>query len=103
MPAFGIGINNDNLDSGNINGKIVPIACKVWFTTEGTPMPLSFKYEDHEGVIQTVDNLRIKFTEDKYYSGIPSKEYRCRSIINGVVYEFKLIYYVELCKWVMVI
>lgn len=103
MSSFGIGMNVKDIDSGVVRGKTHNIACKTWFTSNCTPIPLSFKFEGDDGVIQTVSNLTIKTSEDKRYAGIAAKEYRCESIIFGVRHEFKLIFYFEACKWVMVI
>jgi len=103
MSAFGIGTNVKEIDSGELHGKTYNIACKAWFTASCRPRPLSFKFEGDDGVIQTVSNISIKCSEDKNYSGIPSKEYVCESIIGGLLREFKLIFFVESCKWVMII
>ena len=103
MGAFGIGTNTNDIDSGELRGKMYHIACKVWFTASSIPRPLSFKFEGDDGIIQTVSDITIKCTEDKKYSGISSKEFVCESIIGGFMREFKLIFFVESCKWVMVI
>ncbi|MCI7262430.1 MAG: hypothetical protein ACI4OO_10325 [Otoolea sp.] len=85
------------------SGKMYHIACKIWFTASGSPMPLSFKFEGDDGTIQSVSQLTILYSEDKNFSGIPSKEYGCRACIGGILQEFRLIFYMEACKWVMVI
>ena len=84
-------------------GKMYHIACKIWFTSTGSPRPLSFKFQGDDGVIQTVSSLQVHYAEDKNYSGIPSKEYGCSAVIGGFLREFKLIFYCEACKWVMLI
>ena len=103
MSAFGIGTNTTKIDSGEIRGKMYHVACKVWFTASCSPKPLSFKFEGDDGIIQSVTDISIKSSEDKNYSGILSKEFVCESIIGGFLREFKLIFFVESCKWVMVI
>lgn len=103
MGGFGIGVNVKDVDSGIIRGKIHDIACKTWFTSNCNPIPLSFKYEAEDGTIQSVTNLTIKTTDDKRYSGVAAKEFKCEAIIGGMRHEFKLIFYLEACKWVMVI
>lgn len=62
-----------------------------------------FKFEDDNGDIQTVRDILVKYTEDKNYSGIPSREYGCEAVIGGLIREFKLIFYLEACKWVMLV
>lgn len=85
------------------SGKIYPIACKTWFTASGNPRPLSFKFKGDDDSIQYVEHVTVNDTEDKNYSGIPSKEYGCQAVVGGILREFKLIFYLETCIWVMVI
>lgn len=103
MSCFGIDTNTKDIDSGELRGKLYHIACKTWFTASCSPRPLSFKFEGDDGEIQSVKNLKINYTEDKNYSGIPSKEYGCEAIIGGINHRFKLIFYCEACKWVMIL
>lgn len=103
MPAFGIGTNVREVDSGDVRGRQIDIACKTWFTSTGSPRPLSFKYKGDDGMLQRVAVAEIMGSEDKNYAGIPSKEYKCRAVIGGLLHEFKLIFYVESCRWVMVL
>lgn len=103
MSSFGIGINAKKIDSGELKGKMYHIACKVWFTASCLPQPLSFKFEGDDGIVRTVNPITVRYTEDKNYSGIPSKEYACEAVIGGIRHEFKLIFYMEACKWVMIL
>lgn len=91
------------LESMPPTGKMYHIACKIWFTASGNPMPLSFKFEGDDGTIQTISQLQVHYCEDKNFSGIPSKEYGCSACIGGIIHEFKLIFYIEACKWVMIV
>ena len=65
--------------------------------------PLKFKFEDDTGAIQTVSEVRINYSEDKNYSGLPSKEYGCEAVIGGLLREFKLVFYLEASQWVMLV
>ena len=103
MPSFGIDINRENRDSGEIRGKTYNIACKVWFPTNNKPYPLSFKFEGDDGIIATVSDLKIKHSENKVYYGYKAIEYRCEAVIGGFNKDFKIIYDIENCKWIMVI
>jgi hypothetical protein len=103
MGVFGIGTNERGIDSGELRGQIYDIACKAWFTASCSPRPLSFKFEGDDGIIQTISDITIKCSEDKSYNGIPSKEFQCDAIIGGIRHEFKLVFYMVSCKWVMVI
>lgn len=103
MSSFGIGTNAKAIDSGEVNGKMYHIACKAWFTASCSLRPLSFKFEGDDGIIQSVKEIRVKSLENKNYSGIPSKEYDCEAVIGGILHTFKLVFYMEACKWVMIL
>lgn len=90
-------------DSGELTGKRYHIACKTWFTSTGGMLPLSFKFEGDDGVLQTVGRVRVCYEESKNYSGIPSKEYGCEAVIGGFLRQFRLIFYCESCQWIMLI
>jgi hypothetical protein len=64
---------------------------------------MSFKFEDDNGMVQTVRDITILSVEDKNYSGIPSKEFNCEAVVGGLIRQFQLIFYLEACKWVMMI
>ncbi|ADL04865.1 hypothetical protein [Lacrimispora saccharolytica] len=103
MGIFGIGTNVTDIDGGELHGRMYHVACKAWFTASCSPRPLSIKFEGDDGMIQTISDIAIKCSEDKNYNGIPSKEFQCIAIIGGIRQEFKLVFYMEACKWVMVI
>lgn len=90
-------------DSGIPNGKMYHIAVMAWFRSIGEPIPMTFKFQDDSGQIQSVREIEVQYSENKNYSGIPSKEYGCEAIIGGMIRDFKLIFYTEACKWVMVL
>lgn len=94
---------NTDTDSGILLGKIYPIACNGWFTSNGSITPMFFKFKGDDGELQTVKNLRVNFMEEKNYSGIPSKEFACTVCIGGLERDVKLIFYTETCTWVMVV
>lgn len=103
MLSLGIDTNAENIDSGEIKGRMYHIACKTWFTATQSVRPLSFKFQGDDETIQTVCDLTVKYSEDKNFGGIPSKEYGCEAVIGGIRQSFKLIFYLEACKWVMVL
>ena len=90
-------------DSGELRGKMYHVACLTWFTSEGSLRPLKFKFMGDDGLIQAVNEMRINYSEDKNYSGIPSKEYGCEAVIGGLLREFKLVFFPEVSQWVMLI
>lgn len=101
MP-FGIGINTEKQKEGRIKGKQKEIAVDCWFTSKGHTIPRMFKYEDQEGMIHTVRNIRVLRQEDKNYSGIPTVEYRCMIEENEFRKELKLIFFLEEHRWVVI-
>lgn len=103
MGSFGIGTNANKIDSGYIRGNVYPIACMAWYTPGCPPRPLLFKFEGEDGVLQTITDIKIHHTDDKYYDGKQVNEYRCDAVFGGIRYGFKLILYVINCKWIMVV
>lgn len=103
MSAFGIGTNVTQTNAGELRGRQINIACKTWFTSTGSASPLSIKFEGDDGIIQIVPDICVMCAEDKNYSGIASKEFSCKAIIGGLMHEFKLIFYLEECRWVMIV
>jgi hypothetical protein len=103
MPSFGIGINPHKRDNGNVRGSTSPIACMSWYAPDHAPVPLLLKFEGYDGVIQTVDGIRILHTDCKHYDGDKVYEYACDAVIGGIRYWFKLLFYVKSCRWIMVL
>ena len=93
----------DEIDSGIPNGTQYQIACKSWFTSTGELRPLSFKFEGDDGTMIYVSNLNILYSEDKNYSGIPSKEFSCQAVVAGLLRNFKLIFYTSTYRWIMIV
>ncbi len=90
--------NQANIDSPP-KGKQRPIACYSWTTASGTVTPLMFKLKDEEGILQCFNKIRVVFSEKKIYCGIPSYEYNCDVLVNGILVNLTLQYYPETCKW----
>ncbi len=101
--AFGIGTNTETPVFDEIRGKQVPIACECWFDSKGQSMPRLFKYENEAGMVCTVRSIRVCYLEEKNYAGISSREYDCEIIENGAQERIKLIFFMEHCRWVMVL
>lgn len=99
--AFGIGTNTQKTNAGKLKGIQMSIACECWFTSKGESKPLMIKFEDEEGVIQTVREIQVHYVEEKNYSGIGSREYDCTMVWKEQAILVKLIYFKEECRWVM--
>lgn len=97
--SMGIGINTQKPDEGKLKGELEAVACGVWFTSKGRILPKLVKYQDKEGCLHTISQIRVITTEKKYYCGIPLQEYRCSTILNGREYYFRLYYYPEENCW----
>lgn len=89
--------NQENIDAPK--GRQREIACYSWTTAAGVITPLLFKLKDEDGVIQSFDKIHVNFSEKKLYCGIPSLEFNCDVIINGIKVNLILQYYPETCKW----
>lgn len=90
-------------DSGIPKGTMYHIAVLAWFRSTGEPTPMLFKFQDDNGDLQVVREITIHYSEEKNYSGIPSMEYGCEAVVGGLIRTFKLIFYLEARKWVMLI
>jgi len=99
--AFGIGILTDGKDAGSIRGKQIEIACECWFTAKGRTIPRMIKIQDGNGAIQTIEEIKVKYSEEKNYSGTRSVEYDCTIIFDEVTHDVKLIFFKEECRWVL--
>lgn len=103
MTAFGIGTNTHKINSGRLIGNKKSIACQCWFTSKGKSIPLMIKYEDNDGMIQTIKEIEVRYSEKKNYAGIPTIEYGCKIFFQGRTQEIKLIFNQSDCQWFMII
>lgn len=60
---MGIGTNTEKADEGELNRKQEEVACGVWFTSTGNTMPQMLKFQDCDGMIRTIRNIRILVSE----------------------------------------
>ena len=97
--AFRLGDIIEKIDSGSLKGIQREIACDCWFTSKGRSFPRIIKVMDAQGMIHTISEIEILFTEEKYYSGIATVEHVCRINFGAVKEMVKLIYNKESCKW----
>ena len=99
--AFGIGMLENEKCAGAVRGKQIEIACDCWFTARGRTKPLMIKIKNDKGEVQTIDEIKVHYSEEKNYSGIHSVEYDCSITFEGKIYAVKLIFFKEECRWVM--
>ena len=101
MSAFGIGTNTQGINSGRLVGEQKEIACHCWFTSKGKSKPTLIKFENKDGEIETIEDIKLLYAEKKNYAGIKCTEYRCKIPYNGVETEVKIILNKEEDKWIM--
>lgn len=89
--------NMENIDAPK--GRQREIACYSWTTASGAITPIMFKIMDENDVIQTIKITQVNYSEKKIYCGIPSFEFNCDVIINGIRVNLILQYFTETCKW----
>lgn len=102
MPSFGIGINPYKRNNGSVQGNTYPIACMAWYAPGYAPVPLLFKFEGYDGVLQTVCGIKILSTANKSYDGCRVYEYICEAVIGGIKYGFKIVFYILYCRWILI-
>lgn len=100
--GFQLGNIADTKEAGNIQGIQREIACDCWFTSSGKTIPQSIKVMDEEGVLHTIKEIKVLFSEEKTFSGIQMVEHICKIIIGGREETVKLIFRCADCKWVLV-
>lgn len=97
--AFGIGMNHSRAEAGPLTGKQQQVAVACWFTSRGRAMPLWMKYEDPEGCLHQIKEIRVVSEEETHYAGILAREYRCRAAVEGLEVQFILNFFPETCEW----
>lgn len=99
--AFQTSMEMRTPDSGKLRGKQMQIACECWFTSTGDTKPIMIKFMDREGKVQTIRHIEVCSVEEKYYAGIPSKEYICNIYHEGIEKQVRLNFFQEECRWTM--
>lgn len=97
--AFETGMNMEKPDEGILKGRQEQVACDCWFTSSGRTIPRRIKFRDAQGGLQELTSIRVAYSEKKRYCGVSAMEYMCDTVIGGTKWIFKLIFYVEECKW----
>lgn len=97
--GFALEQQTERLQEKAVAGKYRKAAVSCWFTSNGKSMPQLVKYEDAEGNIQCIRNIRLLKTEEKYFAGIPMKRYDCCAEDSGMRREFTLLFHVENGTW----
>ena len=75
------------------------IACFNWTTASGVITPVIIKTQEENGELRTFDRINVHFRAKKIYCGIPSFEYHCDVMVNGIATYKILQYFPERLKW----
>lgn len=100
--AFGEPFYPEQKDGGEIRGIKQRVAVGCWFTSTGRMMPKLLKYQDSQGRICCLEDIRVLEMEEKYYAGSLVRRYDCLTRKEGREYEFLLLFYPEVCSWQMI-
>lgn len=92
---MGIGVNMQETDDGLLTGYKEAIACGVWFTSTGRPIPKSIKYKGDDEQLHLLANIRINRVTRRNYCGIPTLVYNCTVNVDEQTYHFTLINCIE--------
>ncbi|HIS32080.1 MAG TPA: hypothetical protein IAB44_11120 [Candidatus Limivivens intestinipullorum] len=93
----------ERLQERRVAGKYRKAAVSCWFTSKGRSIPQLVKYEDEEGRIRCIRQIRLLKAEEKYFAGIRMKRYDCCSQEDGIRRNFILLYHVEEGTWDLVL
>ncbi|MDO5345765.1 MAG: hypothetical protein Q4E91_08480 [Lachnospiraceae bacterium] len=92
MAAFAQGQVEERLQEREVRGRKRKVAVDCWFTSTGRTMPRMMKFENEDGCLQMVNNIRIIRREQKYYAGIYCQRFDCKATVDGVEREFILMF-----------
>ena len=71
-----------------------PIDMIAWFTKEGIPKPIRYKFDD-----QVIKVQQVTSKSEEKLAGNRMIIFRCQSEINGELRLFELKYELQTCKW----
>jgi len=97
--AFPVEHNIEVTKERAIKGRLRDAAVDCWFTSTGRSIPHLIKFENEEGQICTLNNIRVLKSEQKMYAGILTHKYVCQTVNNDTEKEFTLAYYPDESKW----
>ena len=78
-----------------------PIEMVVWFTSDGEPHPVRFRYSNEEGSNEVVNIGKILYRNKEKLAGNPMILFTCQSEINGIYKVFEIKYELSTMKWVL--
>ena len=101
--GFGLGMETEKLQEREIKGRYQKVAVDCWFTSNGKVILRFLKYQDEDGFLHTLKDIRLRKSEKKYYAGILQHRYDCSAVVEEVEQEFILLYRPNENSWHMVL
>ena len=78
-----------------------PIDVVAWFSKEGEPNPVQFRYEERDKGFKTIKIDKVVHKEIEKFAGNPMLVFTCYSDINGIQRPYELKYELSTCKWML--
>lgn len=78
-----------------------PIDMVAWFTKDGNPNPVRFRFEKDDESFETIKIDKIMYRSVEKLAGNNMLVYRCQSQINGTVRTYEIKYELSTCKWIL--
>lgn len=78
-----------------------PIDMVVWFTRNGSPNPVRFRFERDDEAFETIRIDKIICRTMEKLAGNNMIVYRCQSQINGAIRTYEIKYELSTCKWIL--
>lgn len=101
--GFAVDFGEEQLYERDIKGHRQKVAVDCWFTSTGRTMPRLVKYEDAEGKLQALRDIRIMRQDQKNYAGIYCRRFDCKTVVDGREQDFTLLFYPKEHIWDMVL
>lgn len=73
----------------------------VWFTEDGSPIPLRFRVKGEDGAANVIKIDKIISKEKEKLAGNLMIVFRCQSLINNTIRIYELKYELCTCKWIL--
>ncbi|WP_341456632.1 hypothetical protein [Clostridium oryzae] len=78
-----------------------PIEMVAWFTLDGIPHPVRFRFQDEQGGNRVIKIDRVINRDKEKVAGNEMINFRCESVIKGIQKVFEIKYELRTCRWVL--
>lgn len=78
-----------------------PVEMVAWFTEDGRPNPVRFRFENEDGAFTMFKVDKILYTCTEKLAGNIMLVFRCQSTIGSVEKVFELKYEIRTCRWIL--